>query len=147
MRKAGLPMLTRMLAGVALATVLSGCRSSADPTGPTPPIACRATITIGRFSNGAPPSLGQGMVWTSYFQAGILPALASVYVVDINSVPAGCLTTWTAVSANTSAVQLSPTAGNGDRQVELFIPANAGAQRSTLVTIAGQSASITQAGR
>lgn len=140
-------MLIRMLAGVALATALSGCRGSADPTGPTPPIGCSTAITIGRFSNGAPASLGQGMVWTSYFQASILPALASVYVVDINSVPAGCLTTWTAVSANTSAVQLSPTAGNGDRQVEIFMPANTGAQRSTLVTIAGQSASITQAGR
>ncbi|MBL8144488.1 MAG: hypothetical protein JNM38_25465 [Acidobacteria bacterium] len=140
-------MLTRMLAGVALATALSGCGGSTDPTGPTPPIGCSTTITIGRFSNGAPASLGQGMVWTSYFQAGILPALASVYVVDINSVPAGCLATWTAVSANTSAVQLSPTAGNGDRQVEIFMTANTGAQRSTLVTIAGQSASITQAGR
>jgi hypothetical protein len=35
----------------------------------------------------------------------------------------------------------------GRSQVELFMPANTGAQRSTLVTIAGQTASITQAGR
>jgi hypothetical protein len=87
------------------------------------------------------------MVWTSYFQATVLPAQPSVYVVDINSAPAGCLTTWTAVSANTSAVQLSPASGTGRSQVELFMPANTGAQRSTLVTIAGQTASITQAER
>ena len=87
------------------------------------------------------------MVWTSYFQATVLPAQASVYVVDINSTPAGCLTTWTAVSANTAAVQLSPASGTGRSQVELFMPANTGEQRSTLVTIAGQAATITQAGR
>jgi len=87
------------------------------------------------------------MVWTSYFQATVLSAQSSVYVVDINSAPSGCLTTWTAVSANTSAVQLSPANGTGRGQVELFMPANTGAQRSTLVTIAGQTASITQAGR
>ena len=87
------------------------------------------------------------MVWTSYFQATVLPAQASVYVVDINFAPAGCLTAWTAVSADTSAVQLSPASGTGRSQVELFMPANTGAQRSTLVTIAGQTGAITQAGR
>jgi hypothetical protein len=90
------------------------------------------------------------MLWTSYFLATVLPAQPSVYVVDINASPAGCLpseTTWTAVSANTSAVQLSPASGSGRSQLELFMPANTGAQRSTLVTIAGQTASITQAGR
>lgn len=61
--------------------------------------------------------------------------------------PAGCLTTWTAVSANTAAVQLSPASGTGRSQVELFVPANTGDQRPTLVTIAGQTATITQAGR
>ncbi len=86
-------------------------------------------------------------MWTSYFQATVLPAQASVYVVDINVGPAGCLTAWTAVSGNTSAVQLSPASGAGRGQVELFMPANAGAQRSTQVIIAGQSATITQAGR
>ncbi len=87
------------------------------------------------------------MAWTSYFQATLLPAAPAVYVVDINSAPAGCLTGWTAVSANTSAVQLSPANGTGRSQVELFMPANTGAQRSTLVTIAGETASVTQAGR
>ena len=87
------------------------------------------------------------MVWTSYFQATVLPAQSSVYVVDINSAPAGCLKAWTAVSANTSAVQLSPANGAGRSQVELFMPASTGAPRSTLVTIAGETASITQAGR
>ena len=87
------------------------------------------------------------MAWTSYFQSAVLPAAPSVYVVDLNFAPAGCLTTWTAVSANTSAVQLSPASGTGRGQVELFMPANTGAERSTLVTIAGQTATVKQAGR
>ena len=126
--------------------MLSGCGSSTNPTSPTT-VGCSTAITIGMFTNGAPPSPGQGMVWTSYFQATVLPAQASVYVVDLNATPAGCLTAWTAVSANTAAVQLSPASGTGRSQVELFMPANAGEQRSTLVTIAGQTATITQAGR
>ena len=140
-------MLIRIPVCVAFAAMLSGCGSSTEPTSPTSPVGCSAAITIGIFSNGAPASPGQGMVWTSYFQATVLPAQPSVYVVDINSAPAGCLTTWTAVSANTSAVQLSPASGTGRSQVELFMPANTGAQRSTLVTIAGQTGSITQAAR
>jgi hypothetical protein len=106
-------------------------------------------ITIGLFPNGAPPSPGQGLVWTSYFGATVLTAQSSVYVVDLNFAPAGCIATWTAVSADTSAVQLSPASGSGvgRRQVELFMPANQGAQRITLVTIAGQTASVTQSGR
>lgn len=139
-------MSIRIPVCVALAAMLSGCSRSADTTSPTPPGACSATITIGLFPNGAPPSPGQGQVWTAYFQATVLPAQSSVYVVDINFAPAGCLTPWTAVSADTSAVQLSPAGGTGRSQVELFMPANTGAQRSTLVTIAGQTASITQAG-
>ncbi len=111
-------------------------------------VACRDTlITIGVFSNGAPASPGQGMVWTSHFEATVLPAQPSVYVVDISFAPAGCMATWRAVSADTSAVQLSPASGSGRSQVELFMPENTGAQRSTLVTIAGQTASITQRGR
>ena len=132
---------------IGFAAMLSGCASSPAPTSPTSPVACTPVITIGMFSNGAPASPGQGMAWTSYFQATVLPAQSSVYVVDINSVPAGCLTSWTAVSANTNAVQLSPASGTGRSQVELFMPTNAGAQRSTLVTIAEQTATITQAGR
>lgn len=136
-------MLIRILVCAAVAAILSGCDSS-DPTGPT---SCSTAITIGVFPNGAPPSPGQSQVWTSYFQTTVLPAPVSVYVVDINSTPNGCLTTWTAVSANTSAVQLSPASGTGRSQVELFMPANEGTLRSTLVTIAGQTATITQAGR
>jgi hypothetical protein len=139
-------MLIRISMCIATAAMLSGCVSS-DATSPTSPAGCSTVITIGLFSNGAPPSPGQGMEWTSYFRATVLPAQPSVYVVDLNSAPAGCLTTWTAVSANTSAVQLSPASGSGRSQVELFMPANSGAQRSTLVTIAGQTATITQAGR
>lgn len=137
-------MLIRIRFCVAFAMMLSGCGSS---MGPTSPAVCNAAITIGVFSNGAPPSPGQGMAWTSYFQGTVLPAQASVYVVDINFTPNGCLTNWTAVSADTAAVQLSPASGTGRGQVELFMPANTGALRSTLVTIAGQTASITQAGR
>jgi hypothetical protein len=139
-------MSIRIPVCIAFAAMLSGCGSSADPTSPTSPVGCSTTITIGIFRM-APASPGQGMVWTSYFQATVLPAQPSVYFVDINSAPAGCLTAWTAVSANTSAVQLSPASGTGRSQVELFMPANTGAQWSTLVTIAGQTASITQAGR
>jgi hypothetical protein len=140
-------MLIRIPVCVAFAAVLAGCSSSADLTSPPSSVVCSTVITIGMFPNGSPASPGQGMVWTSYFQATVLPPQPSVYVVDINSSPTGCLTTWTAVSANTSAVQLSPASGTGRSQVELFMPANSGAQRSTLVTIAGQTASITQAGR
>ena len=87
------------------------------------------------------------MDWAAYFRATVLPAQPSVYVVDVASAPSGCLTAWTAVSANGDAVQLSPLSGSGRGQVELFMPVNTGAQRSTLVTIAGQTATITQAGR
>ena len=145
--KGRLRTLIRIPVSLALAAMLSSCGSSAGPTGPTPPVGCSVAITIGMFQNGAPASPGQGMAWRSYFQATVLPAQPSVYVVDINSAPAGCLTTWTAVSANTSAVQLSPASGTGRSQVELFMPGNNGAQRSTLVTIAGQTTSVTQAGR
>ena len=124
------------------AAMLSGCGTD-GATSPTP---CgNAVITIGIFPNGAPPSPGQGLVWTSHFSATVVPAQPTVYVVDLNFAPAGCVATWTAVSADTSAVQLSPASGSGRSQVELFMPANnTGAQRSTLVTIAGQTASITQ---
>jgi hypothetical protein len=91
-------MLIRIPVCVAFAAMLSGCGSSAE--GPTSPVGCSTAITIGIFSNGSPASPGQGMAWTSYFQATVLPAQPSVYVTDINSAPAGCLTTWMAVSAN-----------------------------------------------
>ena len=139
-------MLIRIAVCALFAAMLSACESD-DPTSPSPPVACSTAITIGIFPNGAPPSPGQGQVWSSYFQSNVLATQASVYVVDLNSAPAGCLTSWTAVSADTSAVQLSPASGSGRSQVELFMPANTAAQRSTLVTIAGQTASITQAGR
>jgi len=137
-------MSIRIAVYVGLAAMLSGCGGSGDPTSPTSPVGCTTAITIGIFPNGAPASPGQGMVWTSYFQATVLPAQPSVYVVDINSAPVGCLASWMAVSSNTAAVQVSPASGTGRSQVELFMPANTGEQRSTLVTIAGQTATITQ---
>jgi hypothetical protein len=87
------------------------------------------------------------MVWTAYFQSTVLPAQSSVWIVDIKGAPTGCVVAaWTAVSNNTAAVQVSPASGTGD-QVELFMPPNTGDQRTTLVTIAGQTATVTQAGR
>ena len=136
-------MIVRISVCVAFAAMLSGC----GPTSPTPIAECNPAITIGVFSNGAPASPGQGMVWTSYFNTTVLPAQPSVYVVDLNFTRTGCAPPWTAVSADTSAVQLSPASGSGRSQVELFMAANTGAQRSTLVTIAGQTASIKQGGR
>lgn len=137
-------MSVRISTFVAFAAMLSGCGGPTDPTS----TACRNTvITIGIFNNGSPPSPGQGLAWTSHFAATVLPSQPTVYVVDLNFTPAGCFATWTAVSTDTSAVQLSPQSGNGRSQVELFMPANLGAQRTTLVTIAGQTTSITQAGR
>jgi hypothetical protein len=135
-----------MSAVVIFAVMVSRCSS---PARPSPMAACgEAVITIGVFSNGAPPSPGQGLAWTSYFSATVLPERSSVYVVDINFSPAGCIASnWTAISSDRSAVQLSPASGRGKGQVELFIPANSGAQRSTLVTIAGQTTSITQRAR
>src|SRR5688572_3585277 len=113
-------MIVRISLCVALTAMLSGC-SSGGATSPTPIATCgSAVITIGVFSNGAPASPGQGQVWTSYFAATVLPAQASVYVVDLNFAPAGCMAAWTAVSADTSAVQLSPASGSGRSQVELF---------------------------
>jgi len=133
---------------IAFAVMLSSCGSDSEPTSPTPVSACTdAVITIGAFSNGSPVSPGQGLLWTSYFGANILPAQPLVYVVDINFGGAGCGSTWTAVSADTSAVQLSPASGVGKSQVELFMPANPGAQRTTLITIAGKTALITQRGQ
>jgi hypothetical protein len=119
----------------------------AAPTPPAPPVSCTSAITLGLFAN-APPSPGQGLEWTAYFAATLLPAQGTVYIVDINGAPIGCAGgAWSAVSASTGAVQLSPAGGSGRGQVELFMPANAGPQRTTSVTIAGQTATITQAGR
>jgi hypothetical protein len=128
---------------VAGAAILSGCGT----TGPSPVDPCSNTsITIGLPSNNSPASPGQGQVWTSYFAATVLPSTATVYIVDLN-IAAACKAPWLAVSADTSAVQLSPASGIGRHQVELFMPTNTGAQRSTLVTIAGQTATIKQSGR
>ena len=93
------------------------------------------------------PSPVQGLAYASFFSTKVFPPASDVYLVDVNAAPPGCVTPWTAVSVNTSAVQVSPAAGRGRGQVELFIPENTGAPRSTVVTIAGQAATIAQAGR
>ena len=92
------------------------------------------------------PSPVQGLAYAAFFSTRVLPFVLDVYLVDVNAAPPGCQTPWTAVSSDTSAVQLSPAGGRGRGQVELFIPAS-GAPRSTAVTIAGQAATIAQSGR
>ena len=140
--------LIRIPVLAAIAALSFGCSDTPAPTTPTPtPTVCTVTITIGRFDNGSPASPGQGLFWTAYFQTTVLSADASVYAVDVVPSPADCLPSWTAVSANTAAVQVSPAASGSHHLVELFMPANPGPQRSTLVTIAGQTATVTQAGR
>ena len=129
----------------AIPSVFSACGRAASPTSPAI-TACTYTLTIGSFT-AAPPSPAQGLPYASYFSATLLPAQASVYLIDVISAPAGCQIPWAAVSASNTAVQVSPASGSGRGQVELFMPQNAGAQRSTTVTIAGQAAAITQAGR
>jgi hypothetical protein len=93
------------------------------------------------------PSPVQGLAYASFFSTKVFPPVPDVDLVDVNAGPPGCVTPWTAVSGDTSAVQLSPAGGRARGQVELFIPANSGAPRSTAVTIAGQAATIAQAGR
>jgi hypothetical protein len=139
----------RTLLFATLISVCAGCSNSSTPVAPTPPpVSCSSTITIGLFPNGSPASPGQGMEWTSYFAATLLPSQATVYIVDVNNVPVGCLGgAWTAVASNRDAVNLSPAGGTGRGQVELFIPANTGAPRSTDVTIAGERGTVVQAGR
>jgi hypothetical protein len=152
-------MLVRISLCLAVAVMLSGCGDRErlppstpvppPPTGPTPIVECSGAlpITINRSSSLGPIPRAEGMVWTSYFQATLLTAQPAVFIVDLFFEPDGCVAPWTAVSEDTSAVQLSPKSGNGRAQVELFMPLNNGARRTTLVTIAGQTASITQSGR
>jgi hypothetical protein len=123
----------------------SGCGSSSSPTAPIGSPTCTFTVTISSFPQTPVPT--QGTRYGFFFANNILPSTAAVYLVDVNAAPIGCTTPWTAVSGSTSAVQLSPAFGSGAGQVELFIPANTGAQRSTDVTIAGEKATIVQAGR
>jgi hypothetical protein len=139
-------MIARISLCLAVAALLSGCDK--EPTSPTPTACTNTAISIGLFGNGSPASPGQGQVWTTYFAGNVLPAAAAVYVVDVIFSPSGCVApTWTAVSADRTGVQVSPASGTGNGQVELFIPGNDGGQRSTRVTIANQTATITQSGR
>jgi len=133
----------RILVYATIPALFSACDSATSPTTPpTGPTACTFTVTMTSFTST--PSPAQGTRYEFFFAASALTSAAAVYLVDVNAAPIGCTTAWTAVSANTSAVQLSPAGGSGRGQVELFIPANTGAQRATLVTIAGQAATITQ---
>jgi len=133
------------LLSIAIAAVGAGC--GGHSTSITSPADTTCTFTVTMTSFTSTPSPVQGLAYASFFSTKVFPATSDVYLVDVNAGPSGCLTPWTAVSADTSAVQLSPGGGSGRGQVELFMPANTGAQRSTLVTIAGQTATITQAGR
>ena len=123
--------------------VCGGCDSSSPPAAPTD---CTFTLTLTSFPT-APPSPAQGMRFESFFSSNVLVPAAAAYLVDVNAAPAGCATEWTAISANRDAVQLSPAGGRGRGQVELFIPQNTGVARSTVVTIAGSQAIVSQSGR
>ena len=128
------------------AGLCAGCGSSATSTAPSPGVTgCTFTVTMTSFTST--PSPAQGTRYQFFFASAVLSSTAAVYLVDVNAGPAGSLTAWQALSANTSAVQLSRAGGTGRGQVELFIPANTGAPRSTDVTIAGGRATVVQAGR
>ena len=140
-------LLVACLLDVALAAVCANCGGQSTST-TSPSVAdtnCTFTVTMTSFTST--PSPVQGLAYASFFSTNVLPPVPAVYLVDVNAAPPGCLTAWTAVSADTSAVQLSPAGGSSRGQVELFVPANTGAARSTAVTIAGQRAMIAQAGR
>jgi hypothetical protein len=111
---------------------------------PTRLTGCSFTVTMTSFTST--PSPVQGTRYDFFFSNTILASASAVFLVDVNAAPIECTTAWTAVSANTSAVQVSPVGGSGQGQVELFIPANSGAPRATEVTIAGVRATIQQAG-
>ena len=125
--------------------VCGGCESSPSPAVPTGPTDCTFTVTMTSFTTT--PSPAQGMRYELFFSTNVLVPAAAVYLVDVNAGPVGCTTTWTAISGNRDAVQLSPAGGGGRGQVELFIPQNTGLPRSTAVTIAGWQAIVSQAGR
>jgi hypothetical protein len=125
--------------------VCAGCGGSSSPASPTEPTACAFTVTMTSFTTT--PSPAQGTRYGLFFLTSLVASASAVYLVDVNAAPIGCTTAWTAVSANRDAVQLSPAGGSGRGQVELFVPANTGAPRSTDVVIAGERATIVQAGR
>jgi hypothetical protein len=138
---------TTFLCGATAIVVCAACGSSptttTSPSGsPTP---CTFTVTMTSFTST--PSPAQGTRYQFFFSSAILPSTAAIYLVDVNAAPTGCATAWQAVASNRDAVNLSPASGTGRGQVELFMPANTGAQRSTDVTIAGERATVVQAGR
>jgi len=94
-----------------------------------------------------PGTPGEGMPFVPYFASVAVPAQSTVYFVDVTTSPLGCFTAWTAVASNIHAVNISPAGGNGRGRVELFMPLNTGPARQTTVTIAGQVATILQAGQ
>jgi hypothetical protein len=135
---------TGVVVGATVIGVCAACDSSSGPAMATPPADCTFTVTMTSFT--ATPSPVQGTRYDFFFSSTTLAPTAAVFLVDVNAAPPGCTTAWTAVSANREAVQLSPAGGTARGQVELFIPANAGAARATAVTIAGQQAIVSQAG-
>jgi hypothetical protein len=132
----------RVVLSATMIGVCAGCDNTSPPVAPTD---CIFTVTM--TSIPPTPSPVQGMLYESFFASNILVPAAAVYLVDVNAAPVGCTTAWTALSANRDTVQLSPAGGAGRGQVELFIPPNTGAARSTAVTIAGWQAIVSQAGR
>jgi hypothetical protein len=74
------------------------------------------------------------------------PGTTATVTITVTGAPAGCGSSWTAVS-NASFIHVTSGAtGSGSGTVNLALDANPGTQRSGTVTIAGQTVNITQAG-
>lgn len=124
------------------------CGAGCDESRPQPmPAPTPTTCTLSTSMTFLSPSPSEGTPFVQYFATTTVSSQAAVYFVDVTTVPVGCFATWSVVPSNVNAVNVSPFSGNGRGRVELFMPPNPGAPRQTTVTIAGQMAVITQAGR
>jgi hypothetical protein len=128
-----------------LSLLIAGCGSN-PVTGPVDPGPCTFSVTMSAPGFGTLP-VAIGESFAPFFASNVLPTGSAVYFVDVNASPAGCGTLWTAVSADTSAVQVSPASGHGVGRVEIFIPQSTGAARATTLAIAGSQTTVTQSGR
>lgn len=136
--------LAASIAALLITTV--ACTSTMSPTPGDPNATCTFSVTMFMFPDRGAPA-PTGTPFATFFGNNVLVAGSAVYFVDVNATPNGCGTAWTAVSGNTGAVQVSPASGRGVGRVEIFIPPNTGANRSSTLTVAGLSATITQNGQ
>jgi hypothetical protein len=140
----GIPnSLMRRAILVTVAVCGAACSSSPSPA----PVPSPTTCTLNTSMTFLSPSPSEGAPFVQYFASLIVSSQGAVYFVDVTTLPSGCFATWTVVPSNVNFVNVSPAGGNGRGRVELFMPPNPGAPRQTTVAIAGQVASILQAGR